>query len=481
MTRILLFLDLLFFIGAAYFTFESIREREYQAPRVGAGLSLFALLLAGCILWVPPLRPVIAVFFGAGIVALIVFAIPTPPDPKILQGAQGHIVEEPVRHDERDISFARVRGVPPGTPYYKRYYSMHPDREEPDAIRREKGLLGEPGRVDKRYRPNVAMMEASFDMPNFLGLYAEAEPSPDNPPYETDPERATEIVKNLALTLGADMVGICKVNPNWVYSHRGEIFYDRWADWGKEIDPDELPPYAVVMLTEMREDHVCAAPHTPTVAESARNYGRGSYLTTVLAWWFAHMGYRGVAQNSRHYDIALPPLAVDAGLGEVGRLGYLIAPKFGARVRIFAVLTDMPLVPDKPISIGVDEFCKWCKKCAESCPSRSILMEDKVVYNGALKWKLDADSCFEYWTKVGTDCSICMAVCPYSRPNTPLHRIVRWYVARSRLAQKYFPWVDNFLYGKKWRPKPVPSWLDYPKGKDVVKEEYGLGRVNDFG
>jgi len=193
------------------------------------------------------------------------------------------------------------------------------------------------------------------------------------------------------------------------------------------------------------------------------------------------MGYRGVAQNSRHYDIALPPLAVDAGLGEVGRLGYLIAPKFGARVRIFAVLTDMPLVPDKPISIGVDEFCKWCKKCAESCPSRSILMEDKVVYNGALKWKLDAESCFDYWTKVGTDCSICMAVCPYSRPNTLLHRIVRWYVVRSRLAQKYFPLVDNFLYGRKWRPKPVPSWLDYPKGKDVVKEEYGLGKINDFG
>ena len=71
-------------------------------------------------------------------------------------------------------------------------------------------------------------------------------------------------------------------------------------------------------------------------------------------------------------------------------------------------------------------------------------MGDKAVYNGALKWKLDADSCFGYRTKVSTDCSICMAICPYSRPNTSLHRIVRWYVRRSQLAQKYFPLVDNF-------------------------------------
>jgi reductive dehalogenase len=481
MTWILLILDALFFCGAVYFTFESIREKEYKAPKVGMGLSLFALFLAVIILWVPFLKFFVAIFFGLGIAALIVFAIPTPTDPKILLGAQGHIVSDPIRHDERDISFARVRGVPPGTPYYKKYYTMHPEWEEPDAIRREKGLLGEPGRVDKRYRPNVAMMEASFDIPNFLGLYVDATPSSESPPHQIDPARATEIVKNFALTLGADMVGVCKVNPNWVYSHRGEIFYDRWEDWGKEIDPDSLPPYAVVMLTEMRDDHVCSAPHTPSVAESARNYGRGAYLSTVLAWWFSHMGYRGIAQHSRRYDIALPPLAVDAGLGEVGRLGYLIAPKFGPRVRIFAVLTDMPLVPDKPVSIGVNEFCKWCKKCAESCPSKSILMEDKVVYNGASKWKLDAESCFDYWAKVGTDCSICMAICPYSRPNTPLHRMVRWYVTRSSRARRYFPLIDNFLYGRKWRPKPVPSWLAYPKGKDAVKEEYGLGNVNAFG
>ncbi|MBW2128790.1 MAG: reductive dehalogenase [Deltaproteobacteria bacterium] len=474
LTAGLLVADFVFFVLALYFTYESIREREPRAPKVGAGLALVSLVLAGLIIWVPGLRIIIALGFGMGAVFGGILLIPGRPDPKALKGADGHLVSEPVRPDERDIPFARVRSVPPGTEYYRKYYAMHPEKEEADAKRREKGLLGEPGGIDGGYRPNVSMMEAAFDMPHFLGPYAVAEPEPGVPPAKISPERATQIVKEYALHIGADMVGICKVNPNWVYSHRGEIFYDRWEDWGKEIDPAALPPFAVVMLTEMDSDHVYGAPHTPTVAESARGYSRGAYLSTLLARWFAHMGYRGIAQNTRRYDIALPPLAVDAGLGEVGRLGYLMAPKFGARVRIFATLTDMPLVPDKPISIGADEFCKRCKKCAESCPSSSIPMEEKTVHRGALKWKLNEDTCFEYWSKVGTDCSICMAICPFSRPNTFLHKMVRWFVARSPVARKVFPAIDNFLYGKVWRPKPVPKWLEYPKGKEARKEAYGL-------
>ena len=467
---VLLLADLFFLVGALYFTLESIREKERRAPRVGAGLILFSLLLAAIILWIPFFRIPIASAFGLCALFGMILLIPGRPDPRAIKGAQGHIVGEPERHDERDIPFARLRGVPPGTEYYRRYYQMHPEKEEGDARRRKKGLLGNPGSIDSLYRPNVSMMEAAFDMPHLLGPHAVAEPEADCPPARLSTERATEIVKHYALHLGADMVGICRLNPLWIYSHRGEIFYDRWEDWGKELNPDDLPPYAVVMLTEMDTRHVYGAPHTPTVAESAKGYAKGAYLSTLLARWFAHMGYRGIAENTRRYDLALPPVAVDAGLGEVGRLGYLISSKFGARVRIFVTLTDMPLSPDRPISIGADEFCKRCKKCAESCPSRSILLGDKVLYKGALKWKLDEDACFDYWSKVGTDCSICMAVCPFSRPNTPLHIIVRWFVARSPIARKVFPYIDNLLYGKRWRTKPVPFWLEYPKGMNAKRE-----------
>ena len=470
---ILLLADLALFGGAVYFAVESFREEESRAPRVGVGMALGAMLLGALIIWVPGSRVPMTVAVALGAIFGLLLFVPGKPDARALEGAKGAIAGEPVRHDERDIPFARLRSVPPGSEAYRAYYAMHPEREAGDARRREKGLLGEMGRIDKGYRPNVAMMEAAFDMPHFLGPFARNAPGEGSTPAEISPTRATEIVKNLALHNGADAVGICRVNPLWMYSHRGEIFYDRWEEWGKELDPEAFPPYAVVMLTEMNKDHVWGAPHTPTVAESATGYARGAYLSTILARWFAHMGYRGIAENTRNYDLAMPPLAVDAGLGEIGRLGYLIAPRFGARVRVFATLTDMPLIPDKPISIGADAFCERCRKCAESCPSRSIPPGDKEIYNGALKWKLNAETCFEYWSRVGTDCSICMAVCPFSRPDTALHRVVRWFVARSPLARRVFPYVDNALYGKRWRSRRAPSWLDYPKGKEAHREVYG--------
>ena len=52
---------------------------------------------------------------------------------------------------------------------------------------------------------------------------------------EIDPAKATKIVKKWAQHLGADLVGVCKIDPRWAYSHRGRIHYDDWEKWGKQI------------------------------------------------------------------------------------------------------------------------------------------------------------------------------------------------------------------------------------------------------
>lgn len=36
----------------------------------------------------------------------------------------------------------------------------------------------------------------------------------------TDPGKMSKIIKKVAKFFGADLVGICKVNPLWIYSHR---------------------------------------------------------------------------------------------------------------------------------------------------------------------------------------------------------------------------------------------------------------------
>ena len=469
-TSILLLFNLGALLLSAMFLSECIREQETRATKVAALLVCFFLILTPLILWSPSFRIIADIVVGLIVLIMLALLLPAAKNHEALAGASGHLAGEVERFDERDAVFARVRLTPEKEPYYRNYYDGKPDQEEADARRRAKGLLGTLGSIDSSHQPLNAMVHAAFDIPDILGPQAKSSPVEGELRKTWDPVQATEMVKQFGLHIGADMVGICRVNPLWVYSRRGEIHYGNYHEWGEPLD--DFPAYAVVMLTEMNWAHVSAAPHSPSVAESANDYAKGAYLSTLMGRWFAHMGYRGIAQNTRNYDTVLVPLAVDAGLGEVGRQGYLIAPRFGARARVFATLTDMELIPDQPLSLGIDEFCRGCKKCADTCPSRSIPLGDKTITNGIRRWKLDEDSCFDYWSKVGTDCSICMAVCPFSRPDTFSHQLVRTLLEKSLVARRWFPAVDNFVYGKRWRPKRVPPWLAYPRKSDVEKEIY---------
>ena len=461
---LLLGFDLLLLGGVLLFTYESVREKEPRAPKIGLALAGGCLLLAGLLVFLPLIHIPVAVLFSCMVIMALVFMIPGKPNPRAMAGSKGCVQGEFARFDERDSVFARNRSLPEGSERYRNYYETHPEKEETDRKRRAKGgPVAKAGSIDNGYQPNVAMMGAGFGFVNYMGPHARVEPGMETAKVELDPARATRIVKGLARHLGADLVGVCRLDPRWAYCNRGEIHYGNWEDYGAEI-PEPLP-YAVVMATEMDVDLVYGGPHTPGVVESALNYAKGSYLTTILASWFGEMGYRATAQHSRNYDLLTVPLAIDAGLGELGRLGYLISDKYGARVRVFAVTTDMPLVPDSPVDLGVEKFCEGCMKCADSCPSRSIPHGEKTLLRGLLRWKLNEDTCFDYWAKVGTDCSVCMAVCPFSRPNRSIHRLVRWFVGRSSLAQRIFPYIDNWLYGKRWKPREVPEWIRHPRKK----------------
>jgi len=132
-------------------------------------------------------------------------------------------------------------------------------------------------------------------------------------------------------------------------------------------------------------------------------------------------------------------MAIDAGLGELGRLGLLITPKYGPRVRLAKVITDMPLVPDSPISFGVREFCEACMLCAEHCPSSAITdgtrtWKGKSLSNnpGTLKWYIESEKCYDF---NGFSCPNCKRVCPFTKPNNSwLHQMIRQ-IIKTRVSQ----------------------------------------------
>ncbi len=404
---------------------------------------------------------------GLALVAgLCVFLIrKARPNQRALEGGSGLIVGDVQPTDERDIVFARNRTIRPGSEEYNTYYKMKPEYEELDAARRQKGgPLGHPGAIDRPHdRPNVAATLASLSIPLHLSQSEKFNP-PAHPEFkgqrvELRPESASTRVKGYTLSIGANLVGICEINPLWVYSNRGEIFNENWNDWGRKIELTHK--YAVVFATEMAFNLVGTAPHSPTTIASMGNYARGTFIATQLAAFISNLGYSATANHLRHYDALLVPLAVDAGLGETGRLGYLMTKNYGPRVRLGAVTTDLPLIPDKPVDIGAEDFCRICKKCAHCCPSKSISLEDQVAVNGTLRWKLNAETCFDYWGKVGTDCNICMRVCPWSHASTLPHQLIRALITRNRFSRNLFNLMDDIFYGKKPKAKPAPDWARY--------------------
>jgi reductive dehalogenase len=464
------------FVGLAFFI-SCIWEREKRAT-VFAGIQFIGMLALLILFLVLAFHGffnqgfgLVLLILGYGFTGAAAFFLlrRTGANPKALEGTKGRILGDVKRFDEREQVFARNRSIRPGSEQYKRFYQEHPEYEEYDARRREKGgPIGHPGTIDRPHEEaDVAMALASQSMCLFLSSAEKFDPEPHfylNEKVKTkrsvlSPEEASDRLKGYALHLGASLVGITEINPIWVYSRRGEIFHENWDDWGKEIGVRHR--YAVVFAEEMDFRLVGTGPHTPTMVESMQNYAKGAYISTQLAGFIANLGYSATANHLRHYDGLMVPWAVDAGLGEVGRLGYLLTKKFGPRVRLSAVSTDLPLVPDKPVDIGVESFCNICKKCAVCCPSQSIPAADQAVVDGTLRWKLNAETCFDYWGKVGTDCNVCMRVCPWSHARTFPHRLIVALITRNEIARRVFSVMDDIFYGKKPRSKAPPGWASF--------------------
>ena len=406
---------------------------------------------------------IVSVVLGG--LATYLLVLKKDPNPKALKGTEAYIVGQVNRFDERETVFSRNRTLRPGSEQYKQFYAEHPELEEADAARRKVGgPSGRPGSIDDPHHlPNVSASAASGSLCMHLShphiVKPRAIPALKGNRVALSPEEAATRVKGYALSLGAKLVGITKINPLWAYSHRGEIFRENWEDWGKPVDLSH--PYAVVFAVEMNFRLIAASPHTPNSIDSQGRYAEGAFIATQVAAYIANMGYSATANHLRYYDSILVPLAVDAGLGEMGRLGYLMTKKLGPRVRLGAVTTDLPLTTDKPVDIGVEDFCRICKKCATCCPSSSIPMDEPTEVNGTRRWKLNAETCFDYWGKVGTGCNICMRVCPWSHASTLPHQLIRETVARNKISRKVFFFLDDIFYGKKPKPKKGPEWAKY--------------------
>jgi len=270
----------------------------------------------------------------------------------------------------------------------------------------------------------------------------------------SNPERTTLIIKKAAKYFGADLVGVCKLEKRWVYSHAG----------GKPQEiPDEFK-YAIILGFEEEYDLVKYYPTYIADAATSMGYSRMAVTNNYLTYFIQGLGYQVIDCTTNDVAASIP-LAMQAGLGDIGRNGLLITPEFGPRLRLNNLFTDLPLVVDSPIDFGVIEFCLACEKCADACPSRSIMKGERTsdahnVSNigGALKWPIDPETCRIYWGRANKPCTACISSCPYNKPNTLFHRTVRWFTDYARWADPLYVKLDDmFGYGK---PKKADNFWE---------------------
>ncbi len=359
--------------------------------------------------------------------------------------------------DERDVLFARHdlwRYFGPHTPQYAAYYRAHPEALEYDAKISHLPGLGRTGGLD------VPMFDAQFEVIKKIASedWVDGEPVPER--AAIPPPRAAEKVKALARLLGADLVGIGPLRQEWVYSHVGRSFGDDagFQSWGT---PTDLRHHrnAIALGFRMDYDLIQSAPDFPMLLATARGYAIGAWASVQLAQYIRLLGYSARAHHLYNYRVLCVPVAVDCGLGELSRAGFLLTREFGLGLRLAVVTTELPLVHDRPVDIGVQSFCQRCKICAENCPIGAISAGDKVAYNGVKKWKLDEQRCYRYWQAVGTDCGLCMVTCPWTKPRTLFHRAMAVLATTRGLHQAWMARADRLVYGA-FQSAPRPTFID---------------------
>lgn len=426
------------------FSWISHTEGERRATRVSLAVALggAVIFLLTVVLPMPVQWIILGLVFLAGVAAIILFFLP------IGKVEVGNDIPSQ-RFDEREIMFSRA-GLKPGSPEYEIYYALHPEHlAGDDRTRTQPGLLSPKSKFANPFR--FASTNGSFELTHTLRDAVDGPVTGDQQTLSV--EKMTSYIEGLARYYGALDVGVTELRPYHVYSHSGR----GTGGYGEPIETEHT--FAIAFTVEMDFEMVGTAPKSALTMESARQYVEAARVAVQLANTIRNLGYSARAHIDGNYQVIAPLVARDAGLGEIGRMTLLMTPKEGPRVRLGVVTTDLELTtaPRNPDAAIID-FCNICKKCAESCPSNSIPLDERTEIDGALRWKLKEETCYRYWCVVGTDCGRCMAVCPYAHPDNLAHNLIRWGIARSGAFRRFALWMDDLFYGKQPAARTAPEW-----------------------
>ena len=364
-------------------------------------------------------------------------------------GTEKYIVGPIKRFDQKNEMFKRARWDPAFKDAREKFYSAHYPKTKKGYSHEDLALVEGAWYVERAFAKGIDIHDTGmYSWETQLGTRRMV--PPDLKLDIKEPAGISKYVKKAAIFLGASEAGICELDARWIYSHS----FNALTHEHKELEVPEECKYAVVLLFGMDYHLVQASPTWIAASTEGKAYSTMAFTASMLAQFIRSLGYKAIPSGN---DTGLSiPLAIDAGLGELGRQGLLINKEFGPRVRIAKVLTDLPLVPDSAIEFGVMEFCSKCKKCAEYCPGQAIIYGERTTEalnicntGGELKWPIDAEKCFQFWARNEGSCMNCIRVCPFNKSAGRFHELVKRLVKNASWLDTFLVKADNLLgYGK---------------------------------
>lgn len=332
----------------------------------------------------------------------------------------------------------------------------------------------------KRMTVRYPIGAALVDLQEHINTIRKNEVASHRAPIPDDPRILSRHFKSLGYFLGADIVGIGKLPQSAVYTH------------DMEGNPIEAPyKYAIVFVVRKADKSICASNGWDQIIDPAsfQAYQRVALQSEGMANYIRRLGHEAEASNMYNYLTLMPQALLEAGIGEVCRMGIILNPFLGTNFKASCVLTNLELEIDGPIDFGLQEYCQNCKICAEQCPAGAIPRGDQILYNGYYTWKLNSQACVTFCilNKEGCICGRCTKVCPWHRPNTEPHDFADWdgdiaelykgvNEQRKRLINNNY--VDQTELTDKWwfELDEVDGRLIVPtaKNKEKVCREYPL-------
>lgn len=373
--------------------------------------------------------------------------------------------------------------------------------EKSDRLFKIGGFIGEGAYADKvrenqqgyTLRDLALSMGGRFYMmpslyqtdPPFLG--PQKAPTPEDlgvPRWQGTPEENTRMVRAAARLFGAATLGVVELDEKTrklFYSHDaldGKAVEFEDVDEPAETDKKRVIPHkarwAIVYTIRMSQPAMATSPHPISQAAVGMGYSEGALVANRLQEFLRTLGYHCMAESNLLGSLANSGgFGVLAGVGELSRLNRVITPEYGPLVRVFKVVTDLPMAPTKPIDAGIFRFCHTCKKCAEACPSNCLSTETEPSWETQGFWNNPgvktyyeySPRCLSYWKTKGGPCSICLVVCPFSNLSQPdklfMHKTVAATIANSPLLNGAFTRMDAAIG---YRLKDPEAWwnLDLP-------------------